>query len=240
MNGQIKILVVEDDPIIAEDLQSYMEDFGYLGLEPADSADKALRSIRKHEPQLCLLDVHLKGEINGIQLARLIQAERNIPIIFLTAFNDRTTIDQIKEIQPAGYLVKPVEERNLQTAIEIALAKNPSNESPEENSALAADAVFVKIKDQLVKFQYEDILYFEAYDNYAFLHTKDKKHILNSSLKQLEDKLSSANFIRTHRSYIVNLDKINGIFTNYLKIGKTEVPIGKTFRDHLMRRIDTL
>ncbi|MFY0643497.1 MAG: response regulator [Bacteroidia bacterium] len=240
MTNAIKILVVEDDPIIAEDLQAYMEDFGYQGLTPAESADVALKRIKKDQPDLCLLDVHLKGEINGIQLAKLIQAEWDMPIIFLTAFNDRTTIDQIKEIKPAGYLVKPVEERNLQTAIEIALARVHSEEEKETSQSSSVDAVFIKIKDRLAKFSYDDILYFEAYDNYAFLHTTDKKHILSSSLKQLEDKLASANFIRTHRSYIVNVDKVSGIFTNYLTIGKREIPIGKTFREHLMKRIATL
>ncbi len=240
MKSDIKILIVEDDPIIAEDLQAYMDDFGYIGLEPASSADEALKRIKQEQPDLCLLDVHLAGEINGIQLAKLIQAEWNIPFIFLTAFNDRSTIDQIKQIGPAAYLVKPVEERNLQTAIELALAKREEQAEVAEELHHAQDAIFIKIKDQLVKFEFSDILYFEAYDNYAFLHTSKKKHILSSSLKQLEDKLPNRLFLRSHRSYIINLSKVTRIFTNYLTIGTVEIPIGKKYRSILLEHIDTL
>jgi DNA-binding LytR/AlgR family response regulator len=240
MSRKYKVLVVEDDPIIAEDLQAYMEEFGYEGLKPAGSADDALKSIKMNQPDLCLLDVHLDSEINGIQLARLIQSEWDIPLIFLTAFNDRETIEQIKKIGPAGYLVKPVEERNLQTTIELALSNHNANVSKEVNEEKQSDSIFIKVKDQLVKFDYNEILYFEAYDNYAFLHTEKKKHILSSSLKQLEERISNNRFMRSHRSFIINLDKVDGIMSRYVVVNKQEIPIGKTYREKLMLRIDTL
>ena len=239
MEAKLKILIVEDDPIIAEDLAAYMEEFGYEALPTQENADDALKAVRMYDPDLCLLDVHLGSEINGIQLAQLIKVKSDVPIIFLTAFNDRETIEQIKKIEPAAYLVKPVDERSLQTSIEIAFS-NHYHAQKEFEEVRSADSIFIKIKDRLVKFKFEDILYFEAYDNYAFLHTEKGKHILSSSLKQLEEKLSGGSFVRTHRSYLVNIHRIDGIFTNYLKMGKTEIPIGKTYRDELLKHIDTL
>jgi len=152
MERKLKILVVEDDPIIAEDLQGFIEEFGYEALRSVNNADDALKAIRTYLPDLCLLDVHLGREINGIQLAKMINAKWSIPIVFLTAFNDRDTIDQIKEIGPAAYLVKPLDERNLQTSIEVALSnfhqasKVPGAETPEVKPS---DSIFIKIKCRL-------------------------------------------------------------------------------------------
>lgn len=237
---KLKILVVEDDPIIAEDLYAYMNEFGYEPLEPVSNADDALKSMRIHSPDLCLLDVHLDGEIDGIQLASMIKAKKNVPIVFLTAFNDRDTIAKITEIKPAAYLVKPVEERNLQTAIELAFANALQEPKPHPVDVKSSESIFIKVKDKLTKFNFDDVLYFEAYDNYAFLFTKSEKHILSASLKQVEEKLPESVFIRTHRSYIVNINKIDGIGIRYLTIGKAEIPIGKTYKDALMNRIELL
>ena len=241
MNKEVKILIVEDDPIIAEDLAAYMEDFGYSPLEPADHADAALKLLKSEQPDLALLDVHLNSEINGIQLASIIKGQRNIPIIFLTAFNDTDTIEKIKATHPSGYLVKPVDEKSLQTSIEIALA-NFEYETTQSAEVVehGKDSIFIKIKDSLSKFMYEDILYFEAYDNYAFLHTAKDRHLVSASLKQVEEKLDPKVFIRSHRSYVVNLKKIEGIGSQRIKVGKIEIPIGKTYRTQLLNRIDQL
>ncbi|MBO6514928.1 MAG: response regulator [Bacteroidia bacterium] len=243
MEVKTKILIVEDDPIIAEDLQATLNEFGYEALEPADNADAALKSVRINEPDLCMLDVHLGHEIDGIQLADMINKDHNIPIVFLTAFNDRSTIDRIMATNPAGYLVKPVDERNLQTTLELALHSfHRTHEKQPESSfeGIQSDSIFVKIKDRLVKISLNEILYLEAYDNYVFLHTKDKKHLLSSSLKSVDEKLPSNLFLRVHRSYIVNLKKIDGIGQSYIHVNRTEIPIGKTYRERLMAAIDLL
>ena len=239
MNKRLRILIVEDDPIIAEDLAAYMDDFGYEALDPVDNADSAIKTIRKEKPDLCLLDVHLNSEINGIQLAAMINDIIEVPIVFLTAFNDRDTVEKIKATHPAAYLVKPVDEKNLQTSLEIAFS-NFNREGEHSEKSVHKDSIFIKIKDRLSKFNYDDILYFEAYDNYAFLHTAKDRQIVSASLKQVEEKLDPSIFIRTHRSYIVNISKVDGIGSSKLKVGKAEIPIGKTYRTHLLEQIDQL
>ncbi|MBR9917082.1 response regulator transcription factor [bacterium] len=243
MGRKMKIMIVEDDPIIAEDLQAYMSEFGYEGLNPVSDANSALKLFKSEDPDLCLLDVHLGSEIDGIQLANMISDLKRVPIVFLTAFNDRDTIDRIKATGASAYLVKPVDERNLQTSIELAISnfyskkKDAAKEQKEEQHI---DRIFIKIKDRLTRFDLEDILYFEAYDNYAFIYTNKDKHILSASLKQVEEKLPSDQFVRTHRSYIVNINKIDGVGTSHVLLGKQEIPIGKTYRDDLMKYIDQL
>jgi DNA-binding LytR/AlgR family response regulator len=240
MEDKIQILVVEDDPIISEDLQGIISDFGYTALEPVADASSALKAIRTYKPDLCLLDIHLGSEIDGIRLSKMIRDEWGIPFVFLTAFNDRDTIEKIKETGAKGYLVKPVNEHNLQAAIEMALVKDDNEPPVDHQAANSTDSIFIKVKDRLMKFKFDDIQYFEAYDNYAFLYTHDKKHILSSNLKQIEERLTGPQFLRIHRSFIVNLEKVEGIGGQNVMVGKKELPIGKTYRDVLLNRIDLL
>lgn len=239
---KINILVVEDDPIIAEDLKYILMDLGYTVSGPAENASHALKEIKRKKPDICLLDVHLGSEVNGIQLARMIRDEYDVPFIFLTAFNDNDTIQKIKETGALGYLVKPVNEKNLHSSIELAFANYQNTRITNKDQQLKEprESIFIKLKDRLAKFNLADIDYFEAFDNYAFLYSNSEKHILSSSLKQIEDKLSDDQFIRVHRSYIVNLQKIDGIGYQHLNVGEKEIPIGKTFREALLAKIDTL
>ncbi len=240
MNGKKNILIVEDDPIIAEDIQASLMEFGYHVFEPVDNASDALKAVRKHRPDLCLLDVHLGDEIDGIQIAAMIKEAYDMPIVFLTAFNDQTTVERIKATNPAGYLVKPVDERNLKTSIEMAFHSFFSTVPDSSISEINKESIFIKIKDRLVNMAYNDIRYFEAYDNYVFLHTDKQKNILSASMKQVEEKLPDSIFFRIHRSYLINLQKVEGISVNHVQIGKDRIPIGKTYRSRLMDRIDML
>jgi DNA-binding LytR/AlgR family response regulator len=202
-----------------------------------------MKAFRLHQPDLCLLDVHLSSEIDGIQLAIMLNDKRRVPLVFLTAFNDRDTVERIKSTGPSAYLVKPVDDRNLQSSIELAFSnfyKDSETTKMYEAPQAEHDSIFIKVKDRLTRFKLNNILYFEAYDNYAFLHTQNEKHILSVSLKQVEERLPAPMFLRTHRSYIVNLSKVDSIGHNHMKLGKTEIPIGKTYRDDLMRHIEQI
>jgi DNA-binding LytR/AlgR family response regulator len=243
---KIRILIVEDNPIIAEDLAAYMEDFGHSAMATADCADEALKLLKTELPDLLLLDVGLEGEIDGIQLANIIKEKYEIPFIFLTALHDDQTIARIKETQPNAYLVKPIDERSLQTTIEVALYNfshrkpNQDDGSKQEENFIKGDHFFIKVKNRLVKIQLTDVLFFEAYDNYAYVHTSEKKYIISMSLKSVETKLSGKSFARSHRSYIVNMSKIDSIEEDNLIIEEHKVPIGKTHRSEIMKSINLL
>ena len=249
--GKIRILIVEDDPIIAEDLAGYMNDFGYTALKPVDNADDAMRTIRENVPDLIMFDVHLGGEIDGIELAQIVKSKYSIPFIFLTAFNDSDTFERIKAVEPSAYLIKPVDEKNLHSSIAVALYNyanhHPAQMPAEENDAglkvqdfVSGDHIFIKVKHELRKLALSEILYAEAYDNYAFIHTKNDRYIVSASLKNVETKLPKGKFERIHRSFIVNMSKIDRIEENTLHIGSKSLPIGKTYKEQLMKRINLL
>lgn len=117
------LLVVEDEKIIALDLQRRLEKFGYTVVALASDAESALQLAREHRPDIVLMDIMLGGERDGVDAAIAIREELEIPVVFLTAYADERTVERAKQAEPVGYVLKPFKERELQTTIEIALYK---------------------------------------------------------------------------------------------------------------------
>lgn len=117
------ILIVEDEQIAAIDLKESLESLGYQVTGIAKSGEQAVEMAREQAPGLLLMDISLAGEMNGIDAARAILSQQTVPIIYVTAYADPGLVEQAKETRPYGYLIKPYDERNLRTEIEIALYK---------------------------------------------------------------------------------------------------------------------
>jgi PAS domain S-box-containing protein len=122
--SQVRILVVEDERIVALDLQARLQDLGYVVPATAARGEDAVRRALELHPDLILMDIRLKGEMDGIEAARRIQEQLEVPVIYLTAYADPETLDRAKVTGPYGYLLKPFEDRELQTTIQIALYKH--------------------------------------------------------------------------------------------------------------------
>lgn len=121
--AQNKILIVEDEIIIAEDLQRRLERLGYKVIGIASSGEEAINKAREEIPDLVLMDIVIHGKMDGIETADNIKTMFNIPVIYLTAFSDEETLKRAKITEPFGYMVKPYRERELKITIEIALYK---------------------------------------------------------------------------------------------------------------------
>jgi two-component system cell cycle sensor histidine kinase/response regulator CckA len=119
-----RILVVEDERIVARDLQMTLESQGYTVTGVAASSDEAIASATAAMPDLVLMDVHIKGERDGIDTARLLRERFRLPVIYLTAYADAETLDRAKTTQPYGYLIKPFNDRELRSVIEVALYRH--------------------------------------------------------------------------------------------------------------------
>jgi CheY-like chemotaxis protein len=118
-----KILVVEDERIIAMDIQDRLRRWGYEVPEIAASGEEALKKAHRIQPHLVLMDIKLQGDMDGIETAKEIQKRYNIPIIYVTAYADETTMRRVKETEPCGIILKPFGERELHTTIETVLNK---------------------------------------------------------------------------------------------------------------------
>lgn len=123
-NAPERILIVEDESITALDIQQSLQRKGYAVPGIAVTGLEALDLARRHQPSLVLMDIRLRGQMDGIEAARLIHQELNLPVVFLTAFADCTTLQRAKSAEPFAYLLKPFEEEVLVTTIEVALHKH--------------------------------------------------------------------------------------------------------------------
>lgn len=118
-----KVVIVEDEALVAEDLKYRLTELGYSVTGTAPSGEKALEKIDEEIPDLVLMDIQLKGEMDGIETAETIKNEYQIPVVYLTAYSDESFLNRAKVTEPFGYLLKPIETRNLQSTIEMALYK---------------------------------------------------------------------------------------------------------------------
>ena len=119
-----KILVVEDEAIVAMDIADTLRKLGYGITGTVPSGEHAIASVKENRPDLIFMDIGLQGEMDGIQTAAQIRSQYSIPVIFLTAFVDEQTLERAKATVPAGYLTKPFEENDLRIAIEIGLYRS--------------------------------------------------------------------------------------------------------------------
>lgn len=247
--SKTNILVVEDESIVSKDIQHSLKKLGYNVVGAASTGEKALELARTEHPDIVLMDIMLKGDMNGIETAEIIRQELAIPVVFLTAYADESTLSKAKVTEPYGYIIKPFKEIDLHTSIEMAIYKHSKEQeiikerdflfSIVENKEGTNDFIFVKSNSKLVKLKTEDIYYIEALKDYVVIHTTDTRYTIHSTMKEIESKMGTADFIRVHRSFIVRLDKIASIeFPNLtLENDKKVIPIGGSYRDDLNNRI---
>ncbi len=143
-----KLLVVEDEEIVAFDLESTLKGLGYQVLAVVRSGEEAIASVAKIHPDLVLMDIMLKGRTNGIEAAKEIRNLFNIPVVYLTAYADINTLQQAKITEPFGYLLKPFEEKELQTTIEVALSRHQAEERMRQ--ALAKEKEISELKSRFI------------------------------------------------------------------------------------------
>lgn len=233
--SSITILVVEDEPIIADDIESTLLELNYNVADVVDNGKDAIIALSENEVDIILMDISIGGSMDGIQLAKKINEKHNIPIIFLTSFYDQKTLNRAKKLNPAGYIVKPFDEADLKANIELAQFK--VNKQP---TLPAIDKFFVRIGQELKSLEPDNILYVEGLDNYSHIYTAESKHVVSHTLKSVAEKLEKKSFVRIHKSYIINFAKVTSIAEGYLFINDIKLPIGRTYRADFIKRISIL
>lgn len=249
--SKINVLVVEDESIVSKDIQHSLKKLGYNVVGSSPTGEKAIELAGSEHPDIVLMDIMLKGEMNGIEAASEIKKRFSIPVIFLTAYADESTLSKAKITEPYGYVLKPFKEIDLHTTIEMAIYKHgKEQEMLKERDLLFSlvenkenkDFVFVKSNSKLVKLKNSDINYIEALKDYVVIHTTEGRFTIHSTMKDIDSKMGSDDFVRVHRSYIVRIDKIATIEYPNLTLEKSDkiIPIGGSYRDELNNKIKTV
>lgn len=245
MNPKIKILIVEDEMVIGANVSLQLTELGYKVTGLVSRGEEALKHIAENPPDILLLDINLKGNLDGIETAEKMQETQNIPIIYLTANSDDTNFNRAKKTHPFGFISKPYKKLDLQRTIELTLSQIASNGDASNalqnlDSLILSDSIFVRHLNSMVKVDINDILYIEAERNYCRIYSKNKEYLLVMTLKDMDEKLPSKHFLRVHRSFIVNISQINELATSHIVIGKKAIPISKSLKDELLNRLQTI
>ncbi len=247
MENHIKILVVEDEMLIAAKISLLLSDLGYSVAGILPRGEEAIQHIRENEVDMVLLDINLKGNLDGIETATQIHTLSKVPVIYLTANSDESTFNRAKATRPAGFISKPFKPLDLQRAIELAVCRMAENDAEqhlplanhEVQPLILSDRIFVKCRDKMIKIMLGDVLYIEADRNYSRIFTPQKEFLLSITLKTIEEKLPENIFVRIHRSYIINITQIEEVGDSYVIIGGKSIPMSAGLKENLLQRIQT-
>lgn len=184
----IQILIVEDEPLIAEDIAEYLSNVDYSVSAIAYNKAQALEALKEQVPDLVLLDINLGNNLDGIELARLINMEYYLPFIFLTSYTHKSILDQAKVTRPMGYVVKPFTEKDLFTSIEIGLYNFSQNAQPRNLSLERLNAV---LENPLTEKEFQALQ--DIYEGCTNKQMAEKQFVtvntIKTHLKNLYDKL---------------------------------------------------
>ena len=186
------------------------------------------------------MDIQLKGDKTGIDVAE--QIGDKFPYIFTTAFADEETVKKASEMGPYGYIVKPYGMKDINPAIEVAISNFQKNKTLETDQAdfFNNNHLFIKANSRLIRIEDDEILFIEAKGDYALFKTKEKGYIVHTTLKNVMEKMNPQRFLKVHRSYVINLDKIKDIEDSSIQIEDKIIPVSRQHKPELMSRIDLI
>ena len=232
----INCIIIDDEPLARKGLKEYITDVDFLTLAGEfDTPLKAVELLKGGDIQLFFLDIQMP-KITGLEFLKTLQHPP--PVIFTTAYPQYAL--EGFELNALDYLVKPVSfERFLKAAMKAkeyyeVRQKNTARES--EFSAIQ-DYFFVKADNKLIKIFFDDVLFIEALQNYVTIHTKEKKYITYLTFKSVEEYLPPDRFVKTHKSFLVSLSKIDSIEGNGIRMGTHHIPISRNEKDEFMEKL---
>jgi DNA-binding LytR/AlgR family response regulator len=236
----IHVLIVEDKLLVAEAIAGTLQRHGFRIGGKCASGEEAVQFLEAQRADLVLMDIELAGAMDGISAAMLIQEKYHVPIIYLSDFADARTLDRAKRTFPANYLTKPFQEADLVRALDIAFYN--ANASPQRSAgSLLTGFTFLRTESQTyIKLAHEAIVFLRAARSYCEIITTTKTYTLSNSMVHVHEQLKSPDFIRVHRSYVVNVVHISEIEGNTIRLGEHKLQMGSEYRDELVGRLNFL
>jgi DNA-binding LytR/AlgR family response regulator len=233
----LEIAIVEDEQIIIDEIIDDLKDIDCVVVFTTDNYNELIDYIEKQKPNLILLDINIKGVINGIGIAEELNSKYSIPFIFLTSHSDFETIKIIKEKKAMGYLSKPYKKTDLLAMIELnheKLQNNTHINISQTKEYILNNHLYIKDNASYTKIEFITILFFESDGNYINIQTESKKYIIRASLTEIEQKLPQEIFIKSHRSFVINLQKIQSISNHEANLGSYKIPISRRMYDKVL------
>ena len=239
----INVIIVDDEPLAQDVLETYIEKIPELNLvKKCSNALEANEALAENDIELMFLDIQMP-QLTGIDFVKTLA---HPPLIIFTTAYPNYAIEGF-ELNALDYLLKPISLERFMKAVnkateQLELRKRESSDNAGGEKKTGTDYIFVKADKKLVKINYRDILYIEGLKDYVIIRMEEGRVITLQTMKSLEDKLPQHMFKRIHRSYIVNLEKINAVVGNMVEVIEKNqakhLPIGKNYRDELLEIIN--
>ncbi|MCB0520417.1 MAG: response regulator transcription factor [Saprospiraceae bacterium] len=228
-------LIIDDNPLARLALRNMVADVEGLQLAgECESALQAFNFLQKTPADLLLLDVEMPG-MNGLELLQSLEKQ---PLVILITSKTEYAVDGFDQ-EVVDYIVKPVAMPRLLKAVQRAQERHKAAQ-PATFHEMGTDHLFARVNNQLLRIDFNDILFVQALGDYVVFQTAEKKHPVHLTMKAVEERLPAGRFLRVHRSYIVALDKIANVEQNSLQIGKHIVPVSEGFKAELMRQLNVI
>ncbi|GGD13931.1 LytR/AlgR family response regulator transcription factor [Hyunsoonleella pacifica] len=245
---KVNVLIIEDTPAESNALVTTLKSYNYNIVGVATTFSDALQMFHSNSVDIAVVDIFLNGNPEGITFAETINATPNasIPFVFLTSSTDRAIFERAKLTQPFSFLIKPFNELEILYALEMAVEKFYKQPdvflSEAEDTIISNEYLFIKKGKSLKKVYTKDIICIEVEERYCNIISEQDKFVILISLTKLLKLLDNNVFCRTHRNFIVNINKIEEIIPAdnlILLSGNHKVTLSETYKD-LLKRLTTL
>jgi len=233
---KIKCLIVDDEPLAIKLIENHISKINSLEvIGTCNSALKALEFLNTQDIDLLFLDIKMPS-ISGIDFLKTLQTPPKT--IFTTAYRDYA-IDSY-DLEAVDYLLKPITFERFLKSINRFLRNNKPS-SPEKNDSQKEDYIVVKSGNKYHKLSIKTIVYIESFKDYIKINTTDNQKIISKyRISDIEQELKEKQFLRVHRSYIININKINAFTVNYIEVSSVEIPIGISYKNDVITFLDTI
>jgi DNA-binding LytR/AlgR family response regulator len=231
---KINCIIIDDEPLARKGLQEYIRDTEFLECSGEfETPVKATDILATGKIQLVFLDIQMP-KISGIEFLRTLQQPPHI--IFTTAYPQYAV--EGFELNADDYLLKPFSfERFLKAVMKVRATITGQASTDSRPEPVGADHFFFKTDNRLTRIRFDEILFVEALQNYVAIHTPSKKHISYLTFKAVEESLPPQQFIKVHKSYLINVEKIDSIAGNEIFIGAHRIPLSRNLKEEVMEKL---
>ena len=232
MSNKIRCMIVDDEPLAVELLSTHVDKIDQLELvATANNPIEAIGLLKEHQIDLLFLDIQMPV-LTGIELVKALQNKPDV--IFTTAYREYAV--ESYELDVVDYLMKPITFVRFVQSVNKYIDKKSDHQKEEKSSITQSESIYVNVNRRYVKVIFEDINYIESVKDYIHIHTINDTVITKETITNFETKLPNQ-FLRIHRSFIVNRSKITAFTSHDIEIGSKEIPIGGSYRDEILRQL---
>ena len=235
MSDKVTCMIVDDEPMAREIISSFVGKIHNLELvATCKNVSEAFSVLQKESIQLIFLDINMP-EISGLSLAKSIQHKSQV--IFTTAYREYAI--EGFDLQAVDYLLKPISFDRFLKAVQKYFDLHVSKEIIKQEivSEAKETSIFVRSDRKMVKVRFKEINYIESLSDYVKIFTDKETIITRETISNIESKLPSNEFLRTHRSYIVSIPKIDSFTNEFLELDKKAIPISRSYKENVLQKL---